>query len=411
MSTSPGTPTAASPAAPTATSPAGAPPAELAGPLGRRGPWFASIWLFFLAQPLMDGWRQRDTVAGVVGLVATVVFAVVYLHLWLGIRRLRHQHQHPRLDARSATELAALVTLGVVMTLTLGQDGTAATVYVAVMAVVVLRTAPAAVVVVLIALGLVVSGATVPGWTSGVGLALSVGAASIAMYGITQMLRRNLALLQAQRENAALAVENERTRFARDLHDILGHSLTVITVKAELAGRLLDRAIEPGPTEEPDTSAAQVARARTELADLERLSRDALADVRRAVAGYRDLSLPGSLAQARAALAAAEIEADLPQSTDAVPTHLREVFAWAVREGVTNVIRHSGATRCRVVLEAGRVEVLDDGRGAPVLDGTAPDATLPGHGLVGLRERAGAVGATVVTRTLDPGFAMAVVAS
>ena len=106
----------------------------------------------------------------------------------------------------------------------------------------------------------------------------------------------------------------------------------MITVKAELANRLLD--VDPE-------------RARSELADLERLSRDALADVRRAVEGYRELTLPGELARAREALPAADIDADLPNSTDDVPTDLRELFAWTVREGVTNVIRHSGARAAR----------------------------------------------------------------
>ena len=118
--------------------------------------------------------------------------------------------------------------------------------------------------------------------------------------GVRALVGRNVDLLRAHEENAHLAVENERTRFARDLHDILGHSLTVITVKAELAGRLLD----------VDTE-----RARAEITDLERLSRDALADVRRAVEGYRDLTLPGELARARTALAAAEIEAVVPGTT------------------------------------------------------------------------------------------------
>ncbi len=137
---------------------------------------------------------------------------------------------------------------------------------------------------------IVVLGEVVSGWTSGVGLAFALLAAAVAMYGIQQMMLRNLALISAHAENAELAVENERNRFARDLHDILGHSLTVITVKAELAQKLMD----------VDTD-----RARAELADLERLSRDALADVRRAVEGYRELSLPGELARARTALAAA----------------------------------------------------------------------------------------------------------
>ena len=110
-------------------------------------------------------------------------------------------------------------------------------------------------------------------------------------------------MLSVREENSRLELADERNRFARDLHDILGHSLTVITVKAELANRLID--VDP-------------ARARAEVADLERLSRDALADVRRAVQGYRELTLPGELARARTALSAAEITADLPNSTDDV---------------------------------------------------------------------------------------------
>ena len=105
------------------------------------------------------------------------------------------------------------------------------------------------------------------------------------MFGIRQLMHAQRRPVRGRsEENARLAVDDERNRFARDLHDILGHSLTVITVKAELANRLLD--VDPE-------------RARAELADLERLSRDALADVRRAVEGYRDLTLPGELARAR----------------------------------------------------------------------------------------------------------------
>jgi two-component system, NarL family, sensor histidine kinase DesK len=160
----------------------------------------------------------------------------------------------------------------------------------------------------------------------------------------------------------------------------------VITVKAELANRLID--VDPE-------------RARTELGDLERLSRDALSDVRRAVEGYRELTLPGELARARTALSAAEIAADLPKSTDDVPSDRRELFAWAVREGITNVIRHSGAHRCTVVLGEHEVEVRDDGLGA--------DFPGLGNGLTGLRERAAALGGTVVTQSLEPGFSLRVV--
>ncbi len=95
---------------------------------------------------------------------------------------------------------------------------------------------------------------------------------------------RSMELTAARKEFAELAVQEERNRFARDLHDILGHSLTVITVKAELAGRLIE---------------ANPERAAAEVADVEQLARAALADVRAAVAGYRELSLAGELVAAR----------------------------------------------------------------------------------------------------------------
>jgi two-component system, NarL family, sensor histidine kinase DesK len=360
-------------------------PGELASPLSRRGVLFAAIWLFFLVEPLRVGWAHRDSLEGVLGILATVAFGAAYLLSWQQLRRGRAQ-----LLVRPPTGIAlawfvALVALGVLMVVTLGQVGTTSSVYIAVTSVMLLRARVALVMVLANAAVVVVLGETVPGWDSGVGLAFSVCAASVAIFGIQQMMLRNLALVSAQSENAELAVENERTRFARDLHDILGHSLTVITVKAELAQRLLD----------VDTE-----RTRAELADLERLSRDALSDVRRAVEGYRELTLPGELSRARTALTAAGIDARLPSASDDVPTELRELFAWAVREGVTNVLRHSQARTCTIELGSRRVEVRDDGRGI-VGSGT-------GSGLLGLTERAAAVGATVSARDLHPGFSLVV---
>jgi two-component system sensor histidine kinase DesK len=203
------------------------------------------------------------------------------------------------------------------------------------------------------------------------------------------MAERNAQLRLAREELAALAVEQERARFARDLHDVLGHSLTLLAMKAELAGRLVS--LDPE-------------RAEAEIAEVERLARDALVDVRAAVGGYRHATLAGELVAARAALDAAGITADLPNVVEDVPGERRELYGWAVREGVTNVVRHSGAGRCRVVLHRDAVEVLDDGHGP----GGAPDAEAeprvsPGHGLTGLRERAEAVGAKVVVGRSDEG--------
>jgi two-component system sensor histidine kinase DesK len=187
---------------------------------------------------------------------------------------------------------------------------------------------------------------------------------------------------------ARLAAENERGRIARDLHDLLGHSLTAITVKAGLARRLAER--------------GEVARAATEIGEVERLSRRTLADVRAAVAGQHDITLAGELATAREVLRAAGILAELPGSVDVVDPTLSELFGWAVREGITNVVRHSRATHCAVTFGPDWIEIVDDGRGA--LIGEPGD----GSGLAGLRARTAAAGGTVEVKPLTPGWRLRV---
>ncbi len=354
--------------------------------MGRLGPFFAAIWLFFLVNPLLEGWAHRDELRGVLGILVTLAFAAAYMAIWVRTRSDRAKLVDNPPLGRAIAYIALLVVLGVLMMALLGEEGIASVVYIGVACVMVFPFRIAAPLVVALTVLVIALGA-LEGWGSQVGTAFAVMAASVAIFGMRTVISRNIDLLRAQEENAGLAVENERTRFARDLHDILGHSLTVITVKAELAQRLLD----------VDTE-----RARVELADLERLSRDALSDVRRAVEGYRELTLPGELARARTALAAAEIDAVLPSSADAVPTELRELFAWTVREGVTNVIRHSGAQTCEIRLTEHSVEVRDDGEGS--------DTSVAGSGLTGLTERAGAAGASVSVRTLAPGFSLSVAA-
>ena len=356
------------------------------GSTGRLGPLFAGIWLFFLLNPLLEGWAHRDELRGVLGMACTLAFAAVYMSLWVRARADRQRLIDTPPLSWSLPYLGALVGLGALTIACVGEAGMACTVYVSVACVMVFPFRVAAPIAVALVVGTIALGAR-EDWGSQVGTAFGIMAASVAVFGLRAVMTRNIDLVNAQLENARLAVDNERTRFARDLHDILGHSLTVITVKAELAQKLLD---------------VDVDRARAEIADLERLSRDALTDVRRAVEGYRDITLPGELVRARVALRAAEIDADLPNSTDDVPSELRELFAWTVREGVTNVIRHSGARHCEVRLTATSAEVRDDGLATHSPSGH-------GSGLDGLRERATDVGATVVTRELSPGFSLSVV--
>ncbi|MCV2396129.1 histidine kinase [Actinotalea sp. M2MS4P-6] len=370
-------------------------PWAVAPPWAARRPAFARfgvlwllLWTVFLGEPLAAAWDRRDTAQGLAGFVVTLAFGAWYIGYFILLRRRRLAGGWfvPR-PAVAVVGVSVALALAVLGCLLLGQVADTTAVYVGVMLVMTLPGRRA------LAFGAVnaalwyATGFVVPGWQPDNGLLLGTLAAMLAAFGFRQMAIGNARLRAAQEENQRLAIAEERNRFARDLHDILGHSLTVITVKAELAGRLID--VDPE-------------RARAEVLELERLSRDALADVRRAVAGYRELTLPGELARARAALDAAEITADLPNSTDTVESDLRELFAWTVREGVTNVIRHSGAGRCEVRLGPTSAEVLDDGHG-PV----GPDDL--GHGLLGLRERAAAAGAEVVTSPVAPrGFSLLV---
>lgn len=207
---------------------------------------------------------------------------------------------------------------------------------------------------------------------------VAIPVVALTMFAVMQVMRANQALAEARAELTRLAAENERIRIARDLHDLLGHSLTTITVKAGLARRL---------------GSADPARAVDQIAEVEELSRQALADVRAAVSGYRDVTLVTELARGRELLRVAGIAADLPTAADVVAPANQELFGWAVREGLINVIRHSRASSCAVRLSPSSVEITDDGMGA---------AALAGNGLRGLRERVAAAGGTLETGPRQP---------
>ncbi|MBO2464803.1 sensor histidine kinase [Actinomadura violacea] len=209
-------------------------------------------------------------------------------------------------------------------------------------------------------------------------LALMVVFTTVTVYAYAEMAGANEALVEARAEVARLASEAERARIARDLHDLLGHSLTVITVKSGLARRLA----ESGSP-----------RSAVEISEVEELSRQALTDVRAAVSGYREVSLASELARGREVLRAAGVVADLPTATEMVDPAHQELFGWVVREGLTNVVRHAHATRCTVSLTPTGVEIVDDGVGAP-----APG----GNGLTGLRERVAAAGGGVEAGPVRP---------
>jgi len=354
-------------------------PHSAAGGASRHALLLAGVWLVFLVEPVYSQWDRRDEPPVVLAIVASVAFAATYLAaIWAHVQ-LRAQWQLEFPLRTGYAFLLTLMALAAVMWLGPDQRGSGAIIFVTVTAALALPTRHALVAIPVIAGFELMLTFVIPAWETDFYTPGVATAAGMVMWGAKEVMGRNLELIRVRHENERLVVEQERYRFARDLHDILGHSLTVITVKTELAQRLLDIDIE---------------RTRAELADLEMLARESLADVRRAVQGYREISLPGEIARARLALTAAGIEHVLPNSTDDVPTEHRELFAWTIREGVTNVIRHSGAETCTVGLSGDRVSVVDDGRGP---DGTAPE----GNGLSGLHERAAALGARVAVGRAD----------
>jgi two-component system, NarL family, sensor histidine kinase DesK len=200
---------------------------------------------------------------------------------------------------------------------------------------------------------------------------IAFAAAAVAIRQLTITVAQ---LREARVALARAAVDQERLRFARDLHDVLGHTLSLISLKSELARRLLP--------ESPAQSAA-------EIGDVERAAREALHQARSAVAGYHRPVLRLELDAARELLNAAGITAVVDDASGSVEPDLDALIAWGVREGVTNVIRHSRAEHCdiRISRRGHLIElaVADDGLGADPANGSAP-----GHGLVGLAERVAA---------------------
>ncbi|HEY3612364.1 MAG TPA: sensor histidine kinase [Gaiellales bacterium] len=325
---------------------------------GRRaGSLFSLIWLAFPAVDLATSGPSLGRAALVVA--GAAAFAALYLRtLWRGV------DESTRIVAPPAVALAVLAAA-----LTLGDRASWALLFVLIATMTSLtlspRLAPGAIAVCAALAGVteVIDGdggnaAAIAATTVGIG---------ILMLGFARLVRANEELLEAREDLARLAVAEERLRFSRDLHDLLGHSLSVIVLKAELAERLL-----------PDDAE----RAARHVGDVRGVARAALGEVRDAVAGYRQPTLAGELAGARVALEAAGIAPQLDDGEFALPPETEAVLAWAVREGTTNVIRHSGAASCRIAVQPGpgqaSAEVVDDGCGS---------AGGSGHGLDGLRER------------------------
>jgi two-component system, NarL family, sensor histidine kinase DesK len=402
-----------------------APPNGGLSPLDRRNPQAiravgATVWLAFIVFPLANAIGKNGTPLEeflVIG--GATVFVGAYVVLVL------HWRGHPRTPAPLLL-FALMLAVSAALTIFQASGWGFLFTYCAACAALVTAAGFWAVVLCAVLAGVCTALGGADGGTV-IGFVASSAGIGMLMLVMRDLRVRNMELNEARAELADMAVAEERERFARDLHDLLGHSLSVIALKAELAGRLL----ADGPVD-----------AATQVAELEQVARTALGEVREAVSGYRQPTLEGELAGARMALSAAGIEADVQQARVALDPAVEAVLAWTVREGATNVIRHSGARHCTLKIGASltdaTVEVIDDGPGAGVPSyvgvasgervasgagepggagvstragggGRGGVRSLGGHGLAGLAERAELLNGRIEAGPLaDGGYRLAV---
>jgi two-component system sensor histidine kinase DesK len=346
--------------------------------LRRRIAAWSSVWLLVLGAPAGDIFHGRDRPAAV-GVGLLIVFAATYLRLqW------RSWVSEP-----GGGELMVLqVTLGawaVIGNVIFGGNWTVLFFLVAASA----GSLPRGRVIAGVIATTVVAVIYLAGRRGSVGelggFAFGVFMSGIVVWFIRRLVGLVNELWLAREQLARMAVRNERLRFSRDMHDLLGRTVSLIVVKSELVGRLI------GPNPE---AAAQ------EAVDIQRVGRQALAEIRQAARGYRLPGLEDELAAAADALSSAGIELSVADVGPWPPDLVQSWLGWGLREAVTNVVRHSGATRCRVEIgihgDAATLVVTDNGRGCSA---SASD----GSGILGLAERLAPCGGTVEARPVPEG--------
>ena len=358
--------------------------------------FFSAIWLVYLIQPVSELFGHHHGVAWIAGgLAITVAFCVIYLLV------LMYCDEQPRLGRYGLVAIAVLAGLACAV---YGKDWTSLWIYVSAATGLVLAAAPdgrrAA------TRGVAGVGACYVffSWVSHQTLEntlivlLPVLLIGLAMMGFRMQMTLMHELAQARETVAKLAANEERLRLARDMHDLTGQSLSMITLKSELAAKRLARL----------PSSAERDAVLAELGDIGRVSRQTLHDIREAVSGYRRPTLAIEVITARNALEAAGIglddDAELTLRSGTFDPDAEAVLAWCLREAVTNVIRHSRARHCRIRItghqEELSLEVTDDGYGFADQDPENPR----GSGLRGMSERLSAIGGRLSLAPAEPGL-------
>lgn len=369
--------------------------------------FFPFFWLVFLIYPLSASF-QLGGAQRIWGVSLTILFALVFytgmisggIGLGTFARTMRNPHARRTRQALIVVNgsIAAMIVITVVAVPIVGEGALAFLAYISVLAVVsVQKVIPG---LIIAASTLIVAEAAqrlVPGWTHDWSSTFGISISGFAMVMALMAGDRARAARRAEEENRRLELEAERLRVSQVVHDVLGHSLTVIALKAQLAAKL-EAAGSPDATKH--------------IEEIEELARSALADVRTTVQGTRTISLAEELVEATRALRAADITVEAPTSVDVVDPRLRELFAWSLREGSTNILRHARARRAAIVLERNRLTISNDNglRDDPahaVTDLNLGEAGA-GSGLQGLRSRARGLGGSLRTQQTNDRFALIV---
>lgn len=376
-------------------------------PLNFMSWFFPLFWLVFLVYPLA-GSIQQDGSQRIWGVSLTVLFAAVFYTgmiaggIGLGTFARTKRNPHARRTRQALivvnASIVGLIVITVAAVPIVGENALAFLAYISVLSVVsVQKVVPGLIIAASTLIVAEVAQRLVPGWTHDWSSTFGISISGFAMVMALMAGDRTRAARAAEEENRRLEREAERLRVSQVVHDVLGHSLTVIALKAQLAAKL---------------EAAGSPEAARHIAEIEELARGALADVRTTVQGTRTISLAEELVEATRALRAADILVEAPTSVDTVDPRLRELFAWSLREGSTNILRHARARRVTITLERERLTMSND-------NGRRDDPAHPvtelnlgevgaGSGLQGLRSRARALGGSLRTQQTDAGFELIV---
>ena len=350
------------------------------GPGAKGAGWGSYLWLaylgFFFIQPIMDHAGRKEW-------AFTLLGVGIFLGLYFGLFRVKQLNR-----TLALLHLAGMVVLGLVYAPS-NTGSSTFFIYACAFTPFVVETellAVATMAAIIALVGLETWLLHLPLWFPfyGGGLAAVIGGSNIFF---AQRNRSLAKLRMANDEIEELAKVAERERIARDLHDVLGHTLSVVILKSELAGKLIER--------DPE-------RAAKEIREVEQIGRQALSEVREAIRGYRSRGLAAELSMAKSTLETAGIVVQCDAPNVRISALQESVLSLAVREAVTNVVRHAHARSCRLRLEQNngscRLLVGDDGRGG---------SSLEGNGLRGMRERVEMLGGTL-TRSTQAGTTLTI---